>query len=146
MPKCSYYGNEAKQRMVLNTYSGVSKDNLQFYYCNEEHKREIEKFAEYVNKNGMKFIILMLIDLLVLTIAVPVGFALKNIYVNAVLTIIPLVILGFLINKYTFATPDTNRKLGIKKAVKITKIMGKVITIGAILAGVVLVILEFLPK
>ncbi|AEV66885.1 hypothetical protein [Acetivibrio clariflavus] len=146
MPKCSYYGNEAKQRMVLNTYSGVSKDNLQFYYCNEEHKREIEKFAEYVNKNGMKFIILMLIDLLVLTIAVPVGFALKNIYVNAVLTIIPLVILGFLINKYPFATPDTNRKLGIKKAVKITKIMGKVITIGAILAGVVLVILEFLPK
>mgnify|MGYP001335462986 FL=1 len=75
----------------------------------------------------MKFIILMLIDLLVLAIAVPIGFALKNIYVNAVLTIIPLVILGFLINKYPFATPDTNRKLGIKNTVKITKIMCKVI-------------------
>ncbi|NLD47743.1 MAG: hypothetical protein GX660_11165 [Clostridiaceae bacterium] len=146
MSKCSYCGNEAKDKMVLNTYNGVGKDNLEFYYCNEEHKKEIEEFSEYVNKNAMKFIVAVLIDMFVLTVAVPVSFALKNVYINILLTIIPLIVLGILINKYPFATPDTNRKLGIKKAVKITKIAGKVVTAGAILAAIIVLVYYALLK
>jgi hypothetical protein len=135
MPKCSFCGAEANESMLVNTYNGVSKDDVHFYYCCEEHKNEIKKYTDYVNKNATKFIVLILIDMLLFSIGMPIAFSINNFYLSLIFSVIPTIALGYIINKYPFATPNTNKSFKIEKSIRVTKILGVIIIlIGIIIA------------
>lgn len=137
MAKCSYCGKETKDKITINTFHGVGKEKVDFYYCSEEHKKYIEEFTEYVNKNAIIFIVSILLDVMVLpTVGIIVGATLKNDYISAVSLIIMGMLLGLLIYRYPFATPTTNNGLGLKKSIKLTKTIGIGIFIVSVIVGI----------
>lgn len=138
MANCSYCGNEAKDKIKLSTFNGIGKQETDFYYCCEEHKKEIENFSSYVNKNAMKFIVLILLDVFAIMLTTPLGAILKNYNIAGIAMAVEIFLMGLLIIRYPFATPQTNQKLGLKKTIKLTKAIGAVIAFISLIVVIML--------
>lgn len=128
--------------MRINTWNGLGRENVEFYYCSETCKEEIEKFSDYVNKNAAKFLRIIVLVLFTMIFSPVIQIVTKNeLYV--LLTIyVATVLLGATIIKYPFATPQTNQWMGIRKAVLVARILGVVIMLGSIVM-IVLHLLDF---
>ncbi|MDP4182482.1 MAG: hypothetical protein Q8942_15500 [Bacillota bacterium] len=134
MSKCiNCNKNEAKIKFQVFTWSGIGKSNVNFECCSEECKKEVEEFCEYVNKNVMKFFILIFLG----SFSFIPFIILYNIYKNELFGALGLTatlgLIGVAIILFPFSTPETNSKLGLRKAKKVTRIIGYVLLVISII-------------
>lgn len=132
MPKCSYCNkDDAENQMTLRTWVGSRQENALFYYCSESCKNAIEEFSIYVNNNVKRFLYLILIVILAFIIFPLLAFVFKEKQILFLGFSIPIFILGIVIRKYPFATPETSNKWGLKRSITVMKYIGIVlITLG----------------
>ena len=104
----------------------------------EKCKNEVKKFTEFVNKNAIKF--LMLIGIAVFS-CIPFTI-LQVVTDNKIWAVIEMLVMlvgiGLVIIKYPFATPQTNELFGLRKSIKITKGIGIVCVIMGIVSAVLI--------
>ena len=125
MGKCIYCKEETERTVSYVGFDGISKQEITNYCCSDEHYQEIIKFNNYVNKNGVKFIVLVLILSLSTCATIPLAFYIKNLYIAVLVGYLPIFLLATVIVKYPFATPETNQKFGMEKTIKKTKTIGR---------------------
>lgn len=99
-------------------------------YCDPDCKQRYEAFERYEKKYSWVFIVcvLLLVGLLFSSM----------IFSGKTLLIVGLVffLMGLLINVFPFVTPETIDRFGVKRSVKIGRIVGAVlIVVGALLLG-----------
>ncbi len=131
MPKCSFCHKAATEEFPLE--SGI---NLKAqYFCSEECKKEIIEYMDVVNKNGMLFLGLIFGTIVFMVIASGIVAALKfDSRYGLLMTFIALAVVGAILIKFPYCTPETIKLIGIKKAKIIARCMGLVFIIGASVA------------
>lgn len=95
-----------------------------FNFCSEEHLKEFNCFLEDVNKNKIKFLLLILLG----TIGIPVT---AIIYAAISNNLIPWgmgawggIIVGGTLIRFPYCTPQTNQIFGVKKSINIARRIG----------------------
>ena len=124
MGKCIYCKGETEKTISYIGFNGIGKEEITNYCCSDEHYQEIIKFNNYVNKNGVKFIVLVLILSLSTCATIPLAFFVKNLYIAVLIGYLPIFLLATIIVKYPFVTPETTQRYGMEKTIKTTKIIG----------------------
>lgn len=134
MGKCFYCGNETTDTISFEGIEGIEKKQMVQYCCSNEHEEEIVKFNLFVNKNYKKFFTFMIILSLSVAITTPLAFFVNNLMLGGFIAVLPIFLIGLVIYKYPFATPQTNSKHGLKQAIKITKRIGIFFELVAVVA------------
>ncbi|MGE5370557.1 MAG: hypothetical protein ACM3QZ_01075 [Solirubrobacterales bacterium] len=130
MGKCAYCGSaDVENKVKVNTWSGVGRQDVEFEYCSAACKQEIEAFSSYVNRNAAKF----LTGIGVLVMAMVLG---GGLFPRFGLFIVggASFLMGLLIVVFPFATPQTNRMMGIRNAVKTARVLGGMVSVMGLLA------------
>lgn len=98
-------------------------------FCSEGCQNEYKRFEEYAKRHEIHFIILLFGSMLFM---VPM-FA----FIDHAITFLGLMLIsmGATMTAFPFCTPETNRMWGVRKSVKVARILG----IAMILGGMIMV-------
>jgi hypothetical protein len=138
------YCNTGSDTITLNRekekIAGLEKG---FNYCSEACHAEILNYAARVNHESNRFLLLIsgaalsFLPFLLLTLLTPYSGLF-----SALTTATPLILVGLVIIRYPFATPETVRYWGIRKSIFVLKRMGVVMILLGIAALTAIVILN----
>lgn len=117
--RCTWCGTEIDNKEIC-----YEKEFDKFYFCCEEDKEKFIAFYEQVQKNKMKFLGLVFLSIIgMVTLAI--------IYAAINTNLIPYgagawlgIILGGTLAKYPYATPQTNRAMGIEGSTNMVRFIG----------------------
>lgn len=119
-----------KEEVEKNLYfrKEINEEGVRF--CSEECKDEYMKFCKDVEKNKNKFLAIIFGSLVIYIIGV---IALNNFtkYQDFIAGGY-FILLGAILIRYPYGTPETNKALGIKKTIKLIRIMGAICILGSI--------------
>jgi len=134
---------DANINFQVYTWNGLGKSNVDFVCCSEECKKEVEEFSEYVNKNAVKFLILILSGAFSFVPFLFLGVFIKNNIFGIMSMSCPLIIIGITVIKYPFSTPETNSFFGIRKTIKLTRIIGIIFIVISILIPIIIYLIGY---
>ncbi|MGL4991905.1 MAG: hypothetical protein ACRCYE_05525 [Sarcina sp.] len=121
--KCLYCGKNISD---VSTAIKVGEKFDEYYVCDEYCEEKFNSFNKYVKKNS-KFFLLGILGIFIIYL---IGLIFNAFYAISFL----LFSLGILLYIFPFATPQTNQIFGIKKSIKIVKLLGSALFILGLLA------------
>jgi hypothetical protein len=125
MATCSYCTKDkTENKIIVNTWHGTVRKDVTFYYCCEDCKHHIEEYAKALNKQVKQFLYLILTVVMTFILLPAVTALLKDQTLIFIAFGVPAFLLGIVLFKYPFATPESNSKWGIKKSIKVLKSFG----------------------
>lgn len=113
MGRCFYCGKETSDTISFEGIEGIEKKQMVQYCCSKEHEMEIAKFNTFVNQNYKKFFAYMIVLSLTIVFTTPIAFFVHNLVLGGFVAVLPIFLMGLVITKYPFATPQTNSKHGL---------------------------------
>lgn len=133
MAKCAYCNKpEAGEKFRISTWNGMGREEVEFYYCSDACKQEIEDFSGYVNRHAGKFLAIVIVTVLAMVFSGALPALTGSDRYVLLVEAAAIIVLGITMMVLPFATPQTNQWLGIKKAKFITRILGAVVTVSGI--------------
>lgn len=113
-----------------------------FCYCSETCHHEIVSYAQRIYNESNRFLLLILgsvlsfLPLLLLVFLTPY----QHIF-SALATAIPLILVGLVIIRYPFATPETVGFWGIRNSIRLAKRVGVIMILAGLSAGIAIPLL-----
>ncbi len=136
--RCLYCNTSAEKSLLRQEAGKIAGFSHKFYYCSDGCQHEIVNYIQKVNDASNQFLLLILgaalsfLPFLLLVFLTP-----YHTVFTALATAIPLILVGLVIIRYPFVTPETIKFWGIRKSVTVAKRTG----IGMIISGVAAIVL-----
>ena len=129
IPRCTFCHKAATEK-----FQPESNDLKEQYFCSEECKKAIIEYIAVVNKNGMLFLGLIFGTIFLMVIANGLINALNyDSRYGLLITSIAMTVIGAVIIKFPFCTPQTVQWFGIKKAKIGARCLGFVLIIAVVM-------------
>lgn len=130
--KCIWCGKKLnKNEIEKNLYYTELEWNESFRFCSEHCEEKFKVFIKDVEKNKNKFL-LMLFGSLIIYIIGTVMLSKIEIYQNF-FAVGYFILLGLILIRYPYGTPETNKFLGIKKTINLIRGIGGLGILGSLL-------------
>jgi len=136
--RCLYCNKSGETSLIRQETVKIAGSNHKFYYCCDRCHHEIVNYIQKVNDASNQFLLLILgaalsfLPFLLLVFLTP-----YHTVFSALATAMPLILVGLVIIRYPFVTPETIKFWGIRKSLTVAKRAG----IGMIISGVAAVVL-----
>jgi len=131
--------NSIEGSVVINTWKGTKKEDVELHYCSSECHNEIMDYSSFVNENAGRFLWFITV-IVILNIVLPLVLTFIIIPAVPFASAFLLSLLGLIIFIYPIATPETNQMMGIRKSVRLVKR----IELSLIVIPLILIILYFI--
>ncbi|WP_297631533.1 hypothetical protein [uncultured Clostridium sp.] len=130
--KCIWCGKKLdKDEVQKNLYYTESNWSESFRFCSEPCEEKFKIFMKDVEKNKNKFLIALFGSLAVYVIGIIV---LSNVEVyQNFFAIGYFILLGLILIRYPYGTPETNKFIGIKKTINLIRGMGVLCILGSLI-------------
>ena len=138
MSKCSYCNKDfAESKITINAWNGTGYVNVTYFFCSEDCKNEIINSSNKVRNKAVLFLVLLIPVVLTFILFPALAILLKMKGFIYLAFGIPIFLLGFVLFKYPFATPETNDKWGLKKSIRRLKYTGFILMAFGVLIQVI---------
>lgn len=136
-PRCLYCNTSAEISPLKQETGKIAGPGHVFYYCSEDCHHEIANYVQKVNAESNRFLLLILgAALSFLPFLLLVFLSIYHTIFTALSTAIPLILVGMVIIRYPFATPETVKFWGIRKSVAVLKRLGIILILSGIVSGI----------
>lgn len=146
-PKCIWTGrrDERAIKVTISTLGRLASPTEKTVHILPEHEEKLRDFNSSFVKEGRTFLYWMMGTVIVIPFLVVAGLILTSLYsvpqsILLALVGLPVVLIGVLMLRYPYSTPETVKWLGIAKSVKVVRwcgigtiALGAAITLWAIL-------------
>lgn len=130
--KCIWCGKKLdKNEIEKNLYYTEVEWNESFRFCSEHCEEKFKVFMKDVEKNINKFLLVLFGSLIIYVIGTIILFKME-IYQNFFAAGY-FALLGLIIIRYPYGTPETNKFLGIKKTINLIRGMGALCILGSMI-------------
>jgi YHS domain-containing protein len=133
--RCLYCNASAETSPLKQETGKIAGLGHGFYFCSESCHHEIVHYAQKVNSESNRFLLLILgsslsfLPFLLLVFLTP-----YHTLFSALATAMPLLLVGLVIIRYPFVTPETIKFWGIRKSIAVAKKAGIVMIIAGAIA------------
>lgn len=125
--KCIWSNQYSDDLIEINT---THKSDQQSYFVLPEYETQTNDFLVYIDKHSTRFMVSLITLLLIMSIAVAVLEPFREFIVGGC-----LVLLGVLMMKYPFATPQTVEMMGFRSSIKFVKGLSIVVMVLGVIIG-----------
>lgn len=146
-PKCIWTGNRDDRviEVTISTLGRLASPAEKTVHVLPEHEEKLRDFNSSFVKEGRTFLYWMMGTVIMMPILVVTGLILTALYsmpqsILLALVGLPVALIGILMLRYPYSTPETVEWLGIKKSVKVVRWCG----IGTIALGAAITLRAFL--
>ncbi len=133
VPRCLYCNAGSETTALKQETEKIAGLDKGFHYCSDACHQGIVTYAATVSHESNRFLLLILgaafsfIPFVLLALLTPYHGVISSLAIA-----MPLILVGLVITRYPFVTPETIRFWGIRKSVAVAKRLG----VGMILLGV----------
>ena len=135
--RCLYCNVTSETKALRQETGKIGGLGHGFYYCSDVCHDEIVSYNTRVNHESNRFLLLILgasfsfSPFLLLVFVTPYPSIFSSLSVA-----VPLILVGMVIIRYPFATPETLKFWGIRKSVAVLKRIGVILILSGIAAGI----------
>lgn len=133
--KCIWCGKKLdKKEVEKNLYYTEIEWNESFRFCSEHCEERFKVFMKDVEKNKNKFLLALFGSLIIYVIGIIILSKMEiyqNFFAAGYFTL-----LGLILIRYPYGTPETNKFLGIKRTINLIRGMGVLCILGSVIFSI----------